>query len=114
MAMDRVSTGTAILLAALVSGCATSPTNYAATLSTQDPKWQSRQCEQVRATAQAFEAKVRETRKLAPGLLLGPYGIGLALAIKEHQDKQSKQIARDMHMQCSSQPLPTELQAVSS
>ncbi|MFE0015773.1 hypothetical protein ACFWXH_13075 [Mesorhizobium sp. NPDC059054] len=114
MATDRVSTGVAILLAALVSGCATSPTNYAATLSTKDPKWRSKQCEQIRATALAFEAKEKETRKLAPGLLLGPYGIGLALAIKEHQDKQRKQIARDMHMQCSSQPLPKELQAVSS
>ncbi|WP_054310925.1 hypothetical protein [Mesorhizobium sp. 1M-11] len=114
MATDRVSTGVAILLAALVSGCATSPTNYAATLSTKDPKWRSKQCEQIRATALAFEAKEKETRKLAPGLLLGPYGIGIALAIKEHQDKQRKQIARDMHMQCSSQPLPKELQAVSS
>ncbi|CAM5767167.1 hypothetical protein MAMO4S_02044 [Mesorhizobium amorphae] len=62
----------------------------------------------------AFEAKEKETRKLAPGLLLGPYGIGIALAIKEHQDKQRKQIARDMHMRCSSQPLPKELQAVSN
>lgn len=99
---------------ALVSGCAASPTNYATTLSTKDPKWRSKQCQQVRATALAFEAKEKETRKLAPGLLLGPYGIGIALAIKEHQDKQRRQIARDMHMRCSSQPLPKELQAVSS
>ncbi len=112
--MDRIWTGTAVLLMALVSACATSPTNYAATLSTKDPKWRSKQCQQVRATAVAFEAKEKETRKLAPGLLLGPYGIGIALAIKEHQDKQRKQIARDMHMQCSSQPLPKELQAVSN
>jgi hypothetical protein len=112
--MDRISTGAAVLLMALVSGCATSPTNYAATLSTNDPKWRSKQCQQVRATALAFEAREKETRKLAPGLLLGPYGIGIALAIKEHQDKQRKQIARDMHMRCSSQPLPKELQAVSS
>lgn len=112
--MDRIWTGTAVLLMALVSGCATSPTNYAATLSTKDPKWRSKQCQQVRATAVAFEAKEKETRKLAPGLLLGPYGIGIALAIKEHQDKQRKQIARDMHMRCSSQPLPKELQAVSN
>lgn len=114
MAMDRISAATAILLAALISGCATSPTNYAATLSTKDPKWRSKQCQQVRATALAFEAKEKETRKLAPGLLLGPYGLGLALAIKEHQDKQRKQIARDMHLRCSSQPLPKELQAASS
>jgi hypothetical protein len=112
--MDRISRGTAVLLMALVSGCAASPTKYAATLSTKDPKWRSKQCQQVRSTALAFEAKEKETRKLAPGLLLGPYGIGIALAIKEHQDKQRRQIARDMHMRCSSQPLPKELQAVSS
>lgn len=114
MPMDRISAGVAVILTALVSGCATSPTNYATTLSTKDPKWQSKQCEQIRATALTYEAKEKENRKLAPGLLLGPYGIGIALAIKEHQDKQRKQIARDMHIRCSSQPLPKELQAVSS
>lgn len=109
--MRHLSTSIAILLVAAVAGCTTTPSNYAATLSTQDPKWQSKQCEQVRTKALAYETKEKETRKLAPGLLLGPYGIGIALAIKEHQQKQRKLLARELHLQCSSQPLPKELQA---
>lgn len=109
--MGHLSTAAAVVLAAAVAGCATTPSNYAATLSTKDPKWRSKQCEQVRTRALAYEDKEKETRKLAPGLLLGPYGIGIALAIKEHQQKQRKLLARDLHLQCSSQPLPKELQA---
>jgi len=45
----------------------------------------------------------------AAGLLLGPYGLGLAAAGKEHQAKQRKQLDREIHLQCSSQPLPKEL-----
>lgn len=112
--MRRLSTGTAVLLAMAVAGCVTPPSDYAATLSTKDPKWRSKQCEQARLTAQTYEAKEKETRKLAPGLLLGPYGIGIALAIKEHQQKQRKLLARDMHLRCSSQPLPKELQTIPS
>ncbi len=105
----------AILLATMtalaVSGCTTPPAEYAATLSTQDPKWQSPQCQQIRAEAINYEAGEKQTLSIPAGLLLGPYGLGIALAGKEHQEKKRKQFAREMQMQCSSLPLSENLQS---
>jgi len=108
MRIKRLETGAAFILAAMVAGCTSVPADYAATLSTQDPKWQSPQCEQVRREALTY--KERQLR-WSGGLLLGPYGLGIVAAGKEHQAKQRKLIAREMHMRCSSRPLPKHLQA---
>lgn len=89
--------------------CATPPAEYAAALSQQDPKWQTPQCRQIRAEALNYKSEERRV-SWAAGLLLGPYGLGLAAAGKEHQEKQRKLLAREVHMRCSSQPLPRELQ----
>lgn len=109
MAMERVSTGAAFLLVAAVAGCTTPPAEYAATLSTQDSKWQSPQCEQIRAAAN-YEAGKTKPLNMGTALLLGPYGLAIAAAGREHQEKQRKLFARDMHMRCSSLPLPKNLQ----
>ena len=101
--------GTACLLAAMVAGCTSLPADYAATLSTQDPKWRSMQCEQTRREALAY--KERDLR-WSGGMLLGPYGLGIVAAGKEHQEKQRKLAAREMHLRCSSMPLPAHLQEV--
>jgi hypothetical protein len=93
--------------AAMVAGCTTSPGEYAATLSNQDPKWQSPQCEEIRV--QALNYKERNLN-WAAGALIGPYGLALVAAGKEHQEKQRKLFAREMHMRCSSLPLPKNLQ----
>lgn len=93
-----------------VAGCTTPPAEYAAALSTQDPKWQSPQCEQMRAAAMNYEAGEKRTLSIPASLLLGPYGLGIAIAGKEHQEKKRKLLARDIHMQCSSLPLPKSLQ----
>ncbi|WP_250889135.1 hypothetical protein [Mesorhizobium sp. dw_380] len=96
-------------LAATVAGCATSPVDYGASLSQQDQKWASPQCQQARAEASDYE--VRE--KQHPGwefAALGPYGLGIIAATKEHEQKQRKLFARTVHLQCSSLPLPKELE----
>jgi hypothetical protein len=110
MAMDRVSTGAAFLLAAAVAGCTTPPAEYAATLSTEDPKWRSQECQQIRQAALTFEDGKTKPLNLGAALLLGPYGLGIAAAGREHQEKQRKLFARDLHMRCSSLPLPKNLQ----
>jgi hypothetical protein len=93
--------------AGMASGCTAVPADYAATLSKQDPKWLSPECQQIRA-----EASTYKQRKVswASGLLLGPYSMALVAASKEHQEKQRKLYAREMHLRCSSQPLPRNLQ----
>lgn len=95
----------------MLAGCTSLPADYAATLSTQDPKWRSPQCEEIRAAAANYKEK---NISWATGLLLGPYGLGIVAASKEHQEKQRKQFAREMHMRCSSLPLPQKLQIASS
>jgi len=94
-------------VAAMVAGCTTAPADYAATLSNQDPKWLSPECEQIRVQALGYKER---NVNWAAGLLIGPYGLALVAAGKEHQEKQRKLLAREMHMRCSSLPLPKNLQ----
>jgi hypothetical protein len=96
-----------IALAAMAAGCTTAPADYAATLSNQDPKWQSPECEQIRVQALSYKER---NLNWAAGLLIGPYGLALVAAGKEHQEKQRKLLAREMHLRCSSLPLPKNLQ----
>ena len=94
-------------MATMVAGCTMPPAEYASTLSDQDPKWLSSQCDQIRGAARDYKE-----RKLswATGLLIGPYGLAIVAAGKEHQEKQRKLLAREMHIRCSSLPLPKNLQ----
>ena len=64
----------------------------------------------MRRAASNYEAESKKTISLQTGLLLGPYGLGIALAGKEHQEKKRKLFAREMHLRCSSRPLPKTLQ----
>lgn len=96
-------------LAVTLGGCATSPVDYGASLSPQDPKWASPQCQQARAQASDYQAR----EKHHPGwefAALGPYGLGIIAATKEAEQKQRKLLAREVHLQCSSLPLPRALQ----
>ncbi|MER8694507.1 hypothetical protein NKI77_16040 [Mesorhizobium opportunistum] len=106
----RIAMGIATsALAATLAGCATSPVDYGASLSQQDQKWASPQCQQARAVASDYEAR----EKHHPGwefVALGPYGLGIIAATKEHEQKQRKLFAREVHLQCSSLPLPKELE----
>ena len=98
-----------VALTATVAGCVSSPVQYGASLSPQDPKWATPECQQARAAASDYA--VRE--KQLPGwefAALGPYGLGIIAATKEAEQKQRKLHARDVHLQCSSLPLPKELQ----
>ncbi len=106
--------GVVCLLSLATVGCTTAPQNYAAALSSQDPKWQSPQCEEIRAEAVNYEAREKKASDLAPGLLIGPYGLAIAAAIKENDEKRRKQFVREMHLRCSSLPLPRELENTQS
>jgi hypothetical protein len=98
-----------VALAAIVAGCTTSPVDYESSLSQQDQKWASPECQQARVAASGYDAR----EKQHPGwgfVALGPYGLGIIAATKEHEQKQRKLVAREVHLQCSSLPLPKELQ----
>lgn len=95
------------VVAGVASGCTSVPANYAATLSQQDPKWSSPECQQIRAEAANYKQR---NVSWASGLLLGPYSMALVAASKEHQEKQRILFAREMHLRCSSKPLPRNLE----
>jgi hypothetical protein len=106
-AWPRAATGAALLV---LAGCTTPPAEYAGALPRQDPKWNSPQCVTMRAAAQNYETGRKQPMSWTTGMLLGPYGLGIAAASKEHQEKQRKRFVRDMHRACSSAPLPKNLQ----
>jgi hypothetical protein len=98
-----------VALAATVAGCTTSPVDYGASLSQQDQKWASPECQKARLAASDYDAR----EKQHPGwafVALGPYGMGILAAVKEHEQKQRKLVAREVHLRCSSLPLPKALQ----
>ena len=107
MGMKRLSKGTACLLMATIPGCTSLPADYAATLPTSDPKWQTPECEKARVRAAEYKDK---NLNVGVALLLGPYGLAMAAAPKENSEKQRRRLARNVHMECSSQPLPRNLQ----
>jgi len=110
MQMKRATTGAAILLLAALAACSkTVPSEYASTLSPADPKWQSEACRQMRADAARHDVDPDDTFTLGKGVLLGPYGIGIAVAGMEHRENKRREFARDLHLQCSSQPVPQAL-----
>lgn len=109
-AARRVAAGAACLYAAALTGCVTPPAEYAAALAPHDPKWQSPECNEMRTAAMTYEAGRKKPMSWTTGLLLGPYGLGIAVAGREHQEKQRKLFVREMHLACSSRPLPRELQ----
>lgn len=99
-----------VALATAATGCVSSPVEYGASLSTQDPKWVSPECQQARVDASNYDAREKEHPGWGTGVFLGPYGLGLAAAIKEHEQKERKIFAREIHLRCSSLPLPKELE----
>jgi hypothetical protein len=99
-----------VALAATVAGCTTSPVDYGASLSQQDQKWVSPECQKARLAASNYDAREKEHPGWGFGVLLGPYSLGLVAAIKEHEQEQRKLFSREVHLRCSSLPLPKELQ----
>jgi len=100
-----------VALAVLAAGCSPKPANYASTLATTDPKWESDECRDIRLAALSYDDKTgqRLAIGLASGLLLGPFGIPIAAAADADQDEQRRMFSRELHMRCSSLPLPDSL-----
>lgn len=98
-----------VALGAAVAECVPTPVDYGASLSQQDPKWASPECQQARAAAADYAKREKDHPGWGMGVLLGPYSMGMVAAVKEHEQQQRRLLARQMHLQCSSQPLPKEL-----
>jgi hypothetical protein len=99
-------------LALLLAGCTSTPDRYAATLPQNDPKYNSKDCMDIRLAALNFNNKTgsRMAIGLASGLLLGPFGLPIAAAADAEREDARKLFAREIHMRCSSKPLPKNLE----
>lgn len=95
-----------------LAGCTSTPDRYAASLSNKDPKWETAECKEIRLKALEFDNKVgsRVAIGLASGLLLGPFGIPIAAASDAEREEARRMFAREIHLRCSSLPLPKNLE----
>lgn len=102
----------ALSICLVVAGCTMQPDKYAGTLSTKDPKWESADCKQIRLAALSYDDKVggRMAIGIGAGLLLGPFGIPIAAAADANQEEKRKAFTREVHLRCSSLPLPKNLE----
>ena len=108
----RTSPSARALLAApllFLAACTTVPADYAASLRQDDPRWRSPECTRMRAQAATYESGRKPPMGWGTGVLLGPYGLGLAVASRDHQEKQRRRFAADLHRACSGQPVPRAL-----
>lgn len=96
----------------VAAGCTATPSRYAASLPENDPKWNSKECKDIRLKALDYNDKTggRMAIGLASGLLLGPFGLPIAAAADAKQEEIRQDWAREVHMACSSRPLPKSLQ----
>jgi len=91
-------------------GCTTQPASYASSLNHSDRKWQSAACREARQKAGGYEAE--ETERLKSSAMIGLLSPSSALAtvnVTNQQNVRRKQFNRDLHLKCSSAPLPDEL-----
>ena len=94
----------------VLAGCAQNP-NQASNDYLDDPKYNSQQCTEMRQKALEYNDRVgaRMGTGLALGLFLGPFGIPLAMGMDKSQDEERKAWGREIHLACSSDPLPDSL-----
>jgi len=100
------------MIGLLTVGCTSTPDKYAASLPQDDPKYNSKECKDIRLKALEFDNKTgsRVAIGVGAGLLLGPFGIPIAAAADAEREDARKLFAREIHMRCSSKPLPKHLE----
>src|SRR6478609_286081 len=98
------------VLGLLCVGCTTQPANYAGSLNHSDRKWQSAACRDGRQKAESYDAEEKERLKSSVMIgFLSPSGALATVNVTNQQNIRRKQFNRDLHLRCSSSPLPEDL-----
>jgi hypothetical protein len=95
-----------LMVAALVSGCATTPQRAVGQLDQADARYYSEECIRARHQALHFDDNRIYTR-IGTGLaasLLGPFGLPLTIGADVYQNDQRKQMNGELARQCNSTP----------
>ena len=94
----------------LLTACAPDPKAMSADY-VEDPKYSTQECKDMRQKALEYNDRVlsRMGAGVGLGLLLGPFGLPLAAAGDVAQNEERKAWSREVHLACSSDPLPDNL-----
>lgn len=100
-----------IVIPMALAGCASKPQHFTGQLDTSDVKYKTKECSDIRLKALDYDDKVgtRVAIGLASGLLLGPFGLPIAVAADANQNSEREAWNREIHQRCSSKPLPEAL-----
>jgi len=103
-----------LLLTALLGltcvGCSTAPASYVGSLSPADRKWQTQACRDVRGRAANFDSEEKERLKTSAMIgLLSPSSALATANVTNQQNIRRRQFNRELHLKCSSAPLPDDL-----
>lgn len=93
-----------VALALLATGCATQrPHEMVQKMDKASPKYQTTECAAARKLALEYDENVpaRMGLGLGLGLLLGPFGIPLAIAADVSQGEKRKAVASEVERACS-------------
>lgn len=90
-----------------IAGCAKNPKTLTVDY-VNDPKFNTVECKEIRKKALEYNDQVlgRTATGVGLGLLLGPLGIPLAAMGDLAQNEERKSWNREIHLACSSEPLP--------
>ena len=90
-----------ILLIIFITGCASTPQEEVEQLDTAHPNYSTIECREARSIALQYDPKIAE-RKGAGFLLglLGPGGIGLAVATDVAQNQKGEAVINELKLQC--------------
>ena len=93
-----------------ITGCAESPNTISKNY-IDDPKYNSKECKEMRIKALEYNDKIlgRMSTGLAFGIFLGPMGLPIAAASEFPLNEERKSWSREVHLVCSSDPLPNRL-----
>ena len=100
-----------LVSAGFVTGCAPDPKTMSGDY-IEDAKYNTAECKEMRQKALEYNDRVLERMGVGVGLglFLGPFGLPLAAAGDLKQNEERKAWAREVHLACSSDPLPDNLQ----
>lgn len=90
----------------VVSACASNPQQTVMTLDERDPQYTSRECLDARNIAMQYDDKVisRMGIGLGLGLLLGPFGLPLAVMADMNQNEKREYLNKEIEKRCKTQP----------
>ena len=97
-----INAGLVFGLCLVLAGCAQNPRKTSLELSTADPKYSSEECVYIRNRILEYNDRVgsRFAIGVASGLLLGPFGLPIAVAADVNQNNERAHLNAELERRC--------------